>query len=119
MYKCCRWCGNFSNGECKSGAIKTAELNLDTFRDDGVINEVLKENLALTDSDLASYYNFAKCLKISKVKATQLIGVINNIISDKQDDIEDALDTAIMNNLGKVEGVYIDNEHEFVCSEFK
>lgn len=56
MYKCCRWCSNFSDGECKSGAIKTAELNLDT---------------------------------------------------------------AIMNNLGKVEGVYIDNEHEFVCSEFK
>ncbi|MDU2112578.1 MAG: hypothetical protein E7E92_08680 [Clostridiales bacterium] len=92
---------------------------MEQLRDDGLIMEVLKEHLPFTDSDLNAYYKFAKSLKISKVKATQLIEIINNIILDKQDEIEDAIDTVLMNNLHSVERIYIDNEHEFVCSEFK
>lgn len=120
MYKCCRWCGNFSNGACLSNQFTDGlDLNMEQLRDDGLIMEVLKEHLPFTDSDLNAYYKFAKSLKISKVKATQLIEIINNIILDKQDEIEDAIDTVLMNNLHSVERIYIDNEHEFVCSEFK
>lgn len=120
MYKCCRWCGNFSDGACLSGQFTDGiELDMAKIRDDGLVMEVLREQLPFTNSDLKAYYEFAKTLKISKVKATQLIEVINNIMVDKQDDIEDAIDTVLMNNLMTAERIYIKNEHEFVCSEFK
>ncbi|MDY2734422.1 hypothetical protein [Intestinibacter sp.] len=120
MYKCCRWCGNFSDGACLSGQfMEGVDLNMDKIRDDGLIMEVLKEEMVFNDSDLADYYEFAKRLKISKVKATQLIDVINNILADKRVEVEDALDTALMNNLHSAERIFIKNEHEFVCSEFK
>lgn len=120
MYKCCRWCTHFSNGACLSGQFSNGiELDMNQIRDDGLILEVLKETMNFTDDNLKDYYALAKELKISKVKADKLVNILNEALENKKYDIEDSIDTVLMNNLMSAERVYIDNEHEFVCSEFR
>lgn len=120
MYKCCRWCNNFSDGKCNSESfIDDVELNLDKIYDEGTIKETLKEQINMESLELESFYNLAKKLKISNVKAKELANEFSKILESLIGDVEVAVLTTLENNLIGVVKVGIKNEHEFVCSEFK
>ncbi|SFJ26811.1 hypothetical protein SAMN02910355_1885 [Terrisporobacter glycolicus] len=120
MYKCCRWCNNFSDGKCNSESfIDNVELNLDKMYEEGAIKETLKEQINIESLGLEYFYKLAKELKISNVKARKLANEFSKILESLIGDVEVAVVTTLENNLVGVVKVGIKNEHEFVCSEFK
>lgn len=62
MYKCCRWCNNFSEGKCRSSIFNIElDTNIESIYDDGLIEEPLKESVE--EINLDDFYDLAKELK--------------------------------------------------------
>lgn len=119
MYKCCRWCNNFSDGKCSSGAFEIdTDTGIQCIYEDGLIEEALRE--APKDFDYENYYDLAKELKISKVKADKLKESMLAIFDEYLEwEAASTIKTVLTMNLIGESDVYIKNEHEFICNEFK
>ncbi|MCC3870253.1 hypothetical protein [Terrisporobacter mayombei] len=122
MYKCCRWCNNFSDGKCFSKSVlSNTEIEITKLDEEGLIYEALREAYTVDSClKLESVYEYAKELKISQIKAKKLIEYIIEQIKDNE--ILWSLNDSICNTLENdivPSAVIVSNEHEFVCSEFK
>ena len=121
MYKCCRWCNNFSNGKCFSKAVlSNTEIEVAKLDEEGLIYESLKESYTLDNLNLDKVYGVAKELKISQIKAKQLIESIIEQLKDNDLlwNLNDSICTTLENNVVPT-AVIVTNEHDFVCSEFR
>lgn len=122
MYKCCRWCNNFSDGKCFSKSVlSNTEIEITKLDEEGLIYEALREAYTVDSClKLESVYEYAKELKISQIKAKKLIEYIIEQIKDNEIlwSLNDSICNTLENNIVPT-SVIISNEHEFVCSEFK
>lgn len=122
MYKCCRWCNNFSDGKCFSKSVlSNTEIEITKLDEEGLIYEALREAYTVDSClKLESVYEYAKELKISQIKAKKLIGYIIEQIKDNEIlwSLNDSICNTLENNIVPT-AVIVKNEHEFVCSEFK
>lgn len=119
MYKCCRWCINFSDGKCRSD-IFTLDLstNIESIYDDGLIEEALKESVG--DIDFDYFIETCKKIKLSKAKIDALLEIIKDKFkSHLEYEVSTVIKTVLDNNLSGYLDVEISNEHEFVCNEFR
>lgn len=121
MYKCCRWCNNFSDGKCFSRAVlSNTEIEVAKLNEEGLIYESLKESYTLDNLNLEKVYEVSKELKISQPKAKKLIDCIIEQLKDNELlwKLNDSICTTLENNVVPT-AVIVTNEHDFVCSEFK
>lgn len=119
MYKCCRWCNNFSDGKCRSNVFKLdLSTNIESIYDDGLIEEALKESVE--DIDFDYFMETCKKVKLPKAKTEALLEIIKDKFkSHLEYEVSTVIKTVLDNNLTGDIDVEISNEHEFVCSEFR
>lgn len=120
LYKNCRWCHWFKNGQClHDKTFKSVSTDITYLAEEGVISEVIKEGF--TEQAFQQLKSNLES-KLSKKKASEFMQAFYEELeiakANWTETIDEAVTTALQNAIGEDEAAEIIEPEEFCCKYF-
>lgn len=121
--KCCRWCKNFSGGECHANSVGSDPLQLYKVAEEGILDETLQETLMSARlSEFKELENLLREWRISEKRIKEFNKVFSECYEDWvnneiRDDLSESVDRCYTNHI-ESSSITISDPENYCCNKW-